>query len=113
MLLRIKYRNQFKEVHIKIFNTGKLEKPGIQYDDLLTLTLRRLVELLSPYFPETIKYNADDIQTVLINSNFDCGFEIDRDKFYNILKYNYNLNVTYDPCSYPGIQCKYYHNHNH
>jgi TATA-box binding protein (TBP) (component of TFIID and TFIIIB) len=109
ILLRLKYKGKFKEIHVKVFNTGKLEIPGIQYDDLLTLTLDRLVSLLSPYFTEKLSYNADDIQTVLINSNFDCRFEIDRDKFYDILKYKYNLNVTYDPCSYPGIQCKYYH----
>ena len=26
------------------------------------------------------------------------------------MKYKYNINVIYDPCSYPGIQCKYYYN---
>ena len=109
LIIRLIYQNKFKEIHVKVFNTGKLEIPGIQHDDLLILTLNRLIELLSPYCAETINYNVDDIQTVLINSNFDCGFEIDRDKFYNILKYTYNLNVTYDPCSYPGIQCKYYY----
>tara|TARA_Y100000996_G_scaffold74498_1_gene50151 strand:+ start:1423 stop:2496 length:1074 start_codon:yes stop_codon:yes gene_type:complete len=110
VILRLKYKEKFKEIHVKVFNTGKLEIPGIQHDDLLILTLEKLVNLLNPYFPNKINYNKDDIQTVLINSNFDCGFEIDRDKFYNILKYKYNLNVTYDPCSYPGIQCKYYYN---
>ena len=110
LLIRLMYKGKFKEIHVKVFNTGKLEIPGIQHDDLLILTLNSLVELLSPYFSQTLTYKTNDIQTVLINSNFDCGFEIDRDKFYNILKYTYNLNVTYDPCSYPGIQCKYYHN---
>jgi len=110
VILRLKYNEIFKEIHVKVFNTGKLEIPGIQKDDLLILTLEKLIELLNPYFPDKISYNSEDIQTVLINSNFDCGFEIDRDKFYNILKYKYNLNVTYDPCSYPGIQCKYYYN---
>ena len=110
LIIRLFYENKFKEIHVKVFNTGKLEIPGIQRDDLLILTLDRLVKLLNPHCTENINYNLDDIQTVLINSNFDCGFEIDRDKFYNILKYTYNLNVTYDPCSYPGIQCKYYYN---
>jgi len=110
VILRLKYHGIFKEIHVKVFNTGKLEIPGIQKDDLLILVLEKLIELLNPYFSENISYNKTDIQTVLINSNFDCGFEIDRDKFYNILKYKYNLNVTYDPCSYPGIQCKYYYN---
>ena len=110
LILRLKYEGKFKEIHVKVFNTGKLEIPGIQKDDLLLLTLEKLIEWLNPYFPTKLSYKKNDIQTVLINSNFDCRYEIDRDKFYNILKYKYNLNVTYDPCSYPGIQCKYYYN---
>ena len=29
-----------------------------------------------------------------------------------MLKYKYNIHSLYDACSYPGIQCKYYHNEN-
>jgi len=29
---------------------------------------------------------------------------------YEILKFKYNIQSIYDPCSYPGIQCKFYHN---
>jgi len=29
---------------------------------------------------------------------------------YDILKYKYNIQAIYDPCSYPGIQCKFYFN---
>ena len=43
----------------------------------------------------------------MINSNFNCGFYINRDVLYNILQFKYELNVGYDPCAYPGIQCKY------
>jgi len=28
----------------------------------------------------------------------------------DILKYKYNIQSIYDPCSYPGIQCKFYYN---
>lgn len=44
---------------------------------------------------------------VLINSNFNCGFYIKRDVLYKILKYEKNISTIYDPCMYPGIQCKY------
>ena len=30
----------YKEIHVKIFNTGKLEIPGIRVESLLTNTLR-------------------------------------------------------------------------
>ena len=53
-----------------------------------------------------------EIETVLINSNFSCDYYIDRNILYNILKYNYKIAAIYDPCSYPGIQCKFYYNKN-
>ncbi len=32
---------------------------------------------------------------------------INREAFYDLLKEKYNVDAIYDPCSYPGIQCKY------
>ena len=46
----------------------------------------------------------------MINSNFNCGFYINREVLYDTLKYKYNIQSIYDPCSYPGIQCKFYFN---
>ena len=95
-----------------MFNTGKLEIPGIQNDELLIHAINYLIKVLQPYYKNKITFDYDKIQTVLINSNFTSGFYIDRNKLYNILKYNYNMDVIYDPCSYPGIQCKFYYNNN-
>ena len=36
-------------------------------------------------------------QSILINSNFDCNFYLDRQKLFNILKFDYGLNTIYDP----------------
>ena len=57
-----------------------------------------------------LNYKENSSETVLINSNFNCGFFINREVLYDILKYKYNIQSIYDPCSYPGIQCKFYHN---
>tara|TARA_B100000925_G_C21989614_1_gene466159 strand:+ start:74 stop:1192 length:1119 start_codon:yes stop_codon:yes gene_type:complete len=110
IIMRIFYKNEYKEVHVKIFNTGKLEIPGIQFDELLTITLDKLICTLKPLVGNNIAYNKEDISTVLINSNFSCGFYIDRFKLYEILKTKYNISAAYDPCSYPGIQCKFHYN---
>ena len=109
VILRILYKNEYKEVHIKIFNTGKLEIPGIQYDDLLDITLDKLVSILKPLTTPNLDYNKENISTVLINSNFTCGFYIDRFKLYKLLKHKYGISAAYDPCSYPGIQSKFYY----
>ena len=106
----------FKEMHIKVFNTGKLEIPGIQHDDSLQNVIDILIRTLKIVVGEHIDCKKDNCETVLINSNFNCGFYIDRDKLYNILKYKYRINSNYDSCSYPGIQCKFFYytvrNHN-
>ena len=110
VILRIMFKQQFKEVHIKVFNTGKLEIPGIQDDSLLYLALDELIKKLQPFIEQPLSYDKEKIDTVLINSNFTCNFYIDRNKLFNILKYKYRIHTMYDPCSYPGIQCKFYYN---
>lgn len=110
IIMRVLYRDQFKEVHIKIFNTGKLEIPGIQNDDLLYIALERLIQVLNDITGRTdIDYNKTNIENVLINSNFSCGFFINRTTLYKILKFKYGMSSLYDPCSYPGIQSKFYY----
>tara|TARA_X000000950_G_scaffold159369_2_gene195212 strand:+ start:5483 stop:6571 length:1089 start_codon:yes stop_codon:yes gene_type:complete len=110
LIYRLYYKNNFKEMHVKIFNTGKLEIPGVQNDVLFEMILSRVTNLLNPYYEKNISIISDKIQTVLINSNFCCNYYIKRDILFDKLKYKYNLNVIYDPCSYPGIQCKFYYN---
>jgi len=111
VILRIKNCDgEYKEAHVKVFNTGKLEIPGIQTSTFLYKVLDTLIQIMKGHFSEPLSYHKDDIETVLINSNFSCNYFIDRDKLAEILKYNYHIHVVYDPCSYPGIQCKFYYN---
>tara|TARA_B110000305_G_C19465103_1_gene657270 strand:+ start:2911 stop:3918 length:1008 start_codon:yes stop_codon:yes gene_type:complete len=110
LILRIKNTigSTYKEVHVKIFNTGKVEIPGVQNDDIFEKCCNYVITILNN--KSTIKYdiNKSKTETILINSNFHCGFCINRQLLFDILRSKkYNLNVSYDPCSYPGIQCKY------
>lgn len=99
----------YKEMHVKVFNTGKLEIPGIQEDTTLTHVLQLLVTVLRPYLGDDLNFIPNRCETALINSNFNCGFYIDRDKLFHLLKYKYRMNCNYDSCSYPGIQSKFYY----
>ncbi len=110
LILRMRVKNIFKEFHVKVFNTGKLEIPGVQSEDVFELILKQVTETLQPYLKEKLGYKDDSNETVLINSNFNCGFFINREALYDILKFKYNIQSIYDPCSYPGIQCKFYYN---
>jgi TATA-box binding protein (TBP) (component of TFIID and TFIIIB) len=111
VILRLKCNNTFKEHSVKVFNTGKLQIPGIQNDETLNKILDLLISILNPICITSapITYLEEKHQTVLINSNFNCGYYINREKLYHILKYDYNINSAYDPCSYPGIQCEFFY----
>ena len=103
--------DEFKDFHVKIFNTGKVEIPGIQSDEVFNRLLQKNIDILQPFVEEKLEYSRDS-DTILINSNFNCGFFINRESLFNILRYKYNVQCIYDPCSYPGVQCKFYYDIN-
>jgi hypothetical protein len=132
LIIRFRFNEVFKEIHVKIFNTGKMEIPGIvdytmlEYVKLMILEILKAnvgeeevtvtettsppeanPELLEPfYFVENFKE-----EHVLVNSNFNCGYFINREKLYNILiSPKYGLESSYDPCNYSGVKCCYYFN---
>ena len=43
--LRIVYENNFREFHIKVFNTGKIEIPGLQNDKMLNIILDNIISI--------------------------------------------------------------------
>lgn len=106
------YTNVFKEMHIKVFNTGKMEIPGIVEKSLLGVVKNEILYHLRQYMGDDLEFVNNEVEhNVLINSNFNCGFYINREKLHHIIKSNkYGLETSYDPCSYPGVKCKYYYN---
>jgi hypothetical protein len=114
VILRLLHNDIYKEVHVKVFNTGKLEIPGIQDSTILNKTLQLLVDILTPFIKteqdKPLAFLDEKTETVMINSNFNCGYYINRESMYKLLKYKYLINSNFDSCSYPGIQCEFYYN---
>ena len=117
VILRFQYNGGFREIHVKIFNTGKLEIPGILNVEILNIVKGMIIAILEPQLVnETDRITVDFIENskndnVLINSNFNCGYFINRDRLHAILKSEkYGIETAYDPCSYPGVKCKFYFN---
>ena len=112
VILRLKWQGRYKEIHVKVFNTGKLEIPGIQDDRMLEAALELLTKTMRPLMPAEsppLAHLPDKSETVLINSNFTCNYLIDRERLVEVLRRNYGISSSYDPCSYPGIQCEFYY----
>jgi len=112
IIVRFKFEGIYREIHIKVFNTGKLEIPGILNVELLDIVKKMLLEKMQPHIETPLDYLESDVEeNVLINSNFNCGFYINRDKLYSILRSDkYRIECAFDPCSYPGVKCKFYFN---
>jgi len=115
IIIRFLYEGEFREVHVKVFNTGKLEIPGVPEDEMLEMVRLKVVEYLQPYLDASPldyvrKDGLDCDEDVLINSGFHCGFCINQKAFYGILRSEkYGIETSYDSCHYPGIRCKYYY----
>lgn len=114
MVLRLRYKNDFKEIVTKVFNGGILSLPGMLDNELLERTLMMVNRVLgeaslrmSPEKPP-LQYRPGSVTDVMVNSNFWCGFGLDRDKVVDMMINKYQLETTYDPSKYPGVVCRYY-----
>ena len=74
MILRMLVCGIFKEFHVKVFNTGKVETPGVQNSEEYAALKMQIIVVLQPFCKVQLRYNDDLEETVLVNSNFNCGF---------------------------------------
>ena len=102
--IRIYIQNMFREYHVKIFNSGKIELPGTHEEGVYELVVDYITTMISNTSGIKISISKNN-NTALVNSNFSCNYMIDRDKLMEILKHKYNILCSFDPCSYPGIRC--------
>ena len=113
LIMRFKHEELFREIHVKVFNTGKMEIPGILNFKLLEVVKKIILNLLKQFVVDEellfVDKNDKD-ENVLINSNFNCGFYINREKLHHLINKKYGIETSFDPCTYPGVKCKYYFN---
>ena len=108
IVFRKLYQGKYREFHVKLFNSGKVEVPGIQSESMLDEVIEILTNTLQPHFTSPIlEKDKSTRELVLVNSNFNCNYYLNRNDFVEILKSKYKVKCGMDSCSYPGIQCKY------
>lgn len=114
MVLRVRYQSSFKEIVIKVFNKNVLSLPGMLDDELLTNSLGLIDRVLGsaslivhPDRPR-LAHIPGSISDVMVNSNFWCGFGLDRDKVVTLMREQCKLETSYDPSNYPGVICRFY-----
>lgn len=100
-----------KLINIKLFNNGKIQLTGINKIQEITNIIQLLIDELSSNDIISKDTSILNYKIVLINSDFDIGFKINREKLYRYMIDN-NIFCTYEPCTYPGVNIKYYFNIN-
>jgi len=114
LILRCWQNSQYEEIHVKIFNTGKIKVPGIVNNHVIPIVKRMVIDLLQPYYQETVLCQDQGETNILINSDYNLGFYIQRDAVHRVLRNSpWNLETSYEPCTYPGVKCKFYINMEH
>lgn len=118
-IILIKKEQFFKEVNVKIFNNGILQLTGLRKKEEGIHCINLLIEFIKSldnketflsFKDNSSIINFYDYEIVLINSDFSSKFKIKREVLYSILVNNYNINASYEPCIYQGVNSKYYWN---
>tara|TARA_B110000977_G_C11087500_1_gene495314 strand:+ start:2872 stop:3669 length:798 start_codon:yes stop_codon:yes gene_type:complete len=98
-----------KIVNVKIFNNGSIQMTGIKTDRMAHEVVDILLTKISDICNITVR--VINLRTVLINSDFDYGYSINNNNLQELLDSG-KYYSTYEPCSYPGVNIKYYYNEN-
>jgi len=104
-------------VNVKVFNNGRIQMTGINSDQIGETTVQILLSEFNRlssvsksqiFETETIQ-EIGSLETVLINSDFDIHNKINREALHRLIIQNGYMS-SFEPCTYPGVNIKYYHN---
>ena len=103
-------------INVKIFNNGRIQMTGINNEfqgdntiQILCYEFNLLKEKEKYFDTEGCIQSIEDLETVLINSDFDIGFPINREILHRLI-IDTGYYSSYEPCNYPGVNIKYYRN---
>jgi len=102
-----------KLVNVKLFNNGKVQMTGLKYESHGSMVLKTLLPLITPLKDVFTTNHVEHLpmNIVLINSDFDIGYKIQRDVLHRQIV-DEGMYSSYEPCIYPGVNIKYYYNLN-
>lgn len=103
-----------KIINLKIFNNGKLQMTGVkqkaQGESVIQLLISKLSSIQNKSdILDNFTLEKKDFKIVLINSDFDIRFKINRDILHRIVTSD-GYYSSYEPSIYPGVNIKYYYN---
>lgn len=112
-----------KCINVKIFNNGKIQMTGVPDEETGRECIQKyLIEYIKQIpdneinnekiVEDKLKLSLVQFNIVMMNSDYFCGIEIQRENFYRILTERYYLSVSYESENYPGVKLEYFWNIN-
>lgn len=103
----------YKETNIKLFKNGGFQMTGVNSEAMARAALLRMIELnwadgtagIWPARPHIAKFDI-----CMMNSDYNVGAAIRRDRLYKILVEEYGLWSTFEPTIYQGVNTKFFWN---
>ena len=110
--------NEDSLINIKVFKNGNIQMTGVKDTSdgkSMIDILINAIKCIESNCGCCIVNNVEDLQNMkykiaLINSDFKVDFEVKRDKLHNVLKKEYNIRCSFEPCIYPGVKIQYFWN---
>ena len=98
-------------VNLKLFDNGQIQMTGVNNEDVGKKCIQKTISLLNSNKSIITKdIVLCNYKIALINSDYDCGFCIQRDVLYDLVLNDMKLSVTYEPENYPGVKIQYFWN---
>ena len=98
--------------NIKLFNNGSISMTGVKSERKAKMAINYLFQLTKDFnlFKSDIEPTIEYFNIVLINSDYDIGFELKRSVLHQILVNKYKIFSSFEPCIYPGVNSKFFFN---
>jgi len=101
--------------NIKLFNNGSISMTGVKSEVIGKKSVDILFHKLLDINKTHKIFSSDEpiiefYKIVLINSDYDIGYEIKRSELHQLLVNDYEIYSSYEPCIYPGVNSKFFWN---
>lgn len=122
---KLSLKERFKTVNVKLFINGSIQMTGCKHLDNIKKSLEILFEKLKickavldkdmkfiskNFIDDPIKLDikrVDNFKIVMINTNFNIQFQINRERLHQLLK-EIGFDVTFDPIIHACVNIKYH-----
>ena len=102
-------------LNIKVFKNGQVQLTGIKLakqGDIAVMHLAAMLGDMEQESPGVLQPGggapvASGYRVCLINSDFNLGFELMRDRLFHWMRANCDTVCSYEPCIYPGVKINY------